>query len=70
MVFVASHVRAVDNLLAAQANPENSSYATASQTSAALTAQLKTDEAFNTLFLLQFLSEGPPMTRWCGSASC
>jgi putative ABC transport system permease protein len=46
-----SHVRAVDNLLAAQANPENPSYVNVSQTSAALTAQLKTKEAFNTLFL-------------------
>ncbi len=46
-----SQVRAVDNLLAAQANPENPSYVNVSQTSAALTAQLKTKEAFNTLFL-------------------
>jgi len=46
-----SQVRAVDDLLAAQANPENPSYVNVSQTSAALTAQLKTKEAFNTLFL-------------------
>ncbi len=46
-----SHVRAVDNLLAAEANPENPSYVNVSQTSAALTAQLKTEEAFNALFL-------------------
>ena len=46
-----SQVRAVDNLLAAQANPENPSYVNVSQTSAALTAQLKTKEAFSTLFL-------------------
>jgi putative ABC transport system permease protein len=48
---VTSQVRAVDNLLGAQANPENPSYVNVSQTSAALTAQLKTKEAFNTLFL-------------------
>jgi putative ABC transport system permease protein len=48
---VTSQVRAVDNLLGAQANPENPSYVDVSQTSAALTAQLKTKEAFNTLFL-------------------
>jgi putative ABC transport system permease protein len=46
-----SRVNAVDNLLAAQANPENPSYVTVSQPSAALTAQRKTKEAFNTLFL-------------------
>ena len=39
-----SQVRAVDNLLAAQANPENPSYVNVSQTSAALTAQLKAKE--------------------------
>ncbi len=48
---VTSQVRVVDNLLGAQANPENPSFVNVSQTSAALTAQLKTKEAFNALFL-------------------
>jgi putative ABC transport system permease protein len=44
-------VRAVDNLLAAQANPQNPSYVSVSQPSAALTAQAKAKGAFSTLFL-------------------
>jgi len=44
-------VRAVDSLLAAQANPENPSYVTVSQPSAALTAQAAAKGAFSTLFL-------------------
>jgi putative ABC transport system permease protein len=47
----ASRVRAVDSLLAAQANPENPSYVTVSQPSAALTAQAAAKGAFSTLFL-------------------
>jgi putative ABC transport system permease protein len=46
-----SQVRRVDNLPAAQANPENPSYAAVSQPSAALTAQAAAKGAFNTLFL-------------------
>ena len=46
-----SRVRAVDSLLAAQANPENPSYVTVSQPSAALTAQAAAKGAFSTLFL-------------------
>jgi putative ABC transport system permease protein len=46
-----SQVRTVDNLLAAQANPENPSYVNVSQPSAALTAQAAAKGAFNTLFL-------------------
>jgi len=46
-----SRVRAVDILLAAQANPENPSYVTVSQPSAALTAQAAAKGAFSTLFL-------------------
>jgi putative ABC transport system permease protein len=46
-----SRVRAVDRLLAAQANPEDPSYVTVSQPSAALTAQAAAKGAFNTLFL-------------------
>jgi putative ABC transport system permease protein len=42
---------AVDNLLGAQANPENSSQVTVSQPSDALTAQADTKGAYNTLFL-------------------
>ncbi len=42
---------AVDNLLAAQANPENPSQVNVSQPSAALTAQADAAGAFNTLFL-------------------
>jgi putative ABC transport system permease protein len=44
-------VRAVDNLLAAQANPQNPSYVLTSQPSAALTAQARANGAFSTLFL-------------------
>jgi putative ABC transport system permease protein len=47
----ASQVRAVDNLLAAQANPENPSEVNVSQPSAALTAQAEARGAFDTLFL-------------------
>ena len=46
-----SRVTAVDNLLAAQANPENPNEVTVSQPSAALTARAKAKGAFNTLFL-------------------
>jgi putative ABC transport system permease protein len=46
-----SRVRVVDSLLAAQANPENPSYVTVSQPSAALTAQAAAKGAFSTLFL-------------------
>jgi putative ABC transport system permease protein len=46
-----SQVIAVDNLLAAQANPENPSEVDVSQPSAALTAQLDAAGAFNDLFL-------------------
>jgi putative ABC transport system permease protein len=46
-----SRVTAVDNLLAAQANPENPGQVQVSQPSAALTAQLDAAGAFNTLFL-------------------
>jgi putative ABC transport system permease protein len=46
-----SRVRAVDSLLAAQANPENPSDVTVSQPSAALTAQAVAKGAFSTLFL-------------------
>jgi putative ABC transport system permease protein len=46
-----SQVRAVDNLLAAQANPEYPSEVAVSQPSAALTAQADTAGAFDTLFL-------------------
>jgi putative ABC transport system permease protein len=42
---------AVDNLLGAQANPENSSQVTVSQPSDALTAQAETKGALDTLFL-------------------
>jgi putative ABC transport system permease protein len=45
------HVRAVDGLLAAQANPENPSYVAVSQPSAALTAQAAAKGAFSALFL-------------------
>jgi putative ABC transport system permease protein len=45
------HVTAVDNLLAAQANPENPSQVNVSQPSSALTAQADAAGAFNTLFL-------------------
>jgi putative ABC transport system permease protein len=41
----------VDNLLGAQANPENASYVTVSQPSAALTAQADAKGALDTLFL-------------------
>jgi putative ABC transport system permease protein len=44
-------VRAIDNLLAAEANPQNPSYVLVSQPSAALTAQAKAKGAFSTLFL-------------------
>jgi putative ABC transport system permease protein len=44
-------VRAVDRMLAAQANPENPSYVMVSQPSAALTAQAAAKGAFSTLFL-------------------
>jgi putative ABC transport system permease protein len=46
-----SQVNSVDNLLAAQANPENPSEVDVSQPSAALTAQAAAKGAFNTLFL-------------------
>jgi putative ABC transport system permease protein len=46
-----SQVTAVDNLLAAQANPENPSQVNVSQPSAALTAQADAQGAFNGLFL-------------------
>ena len=46
-----SQVSTVDNLLAAQANPENPNQVTVSQPSAALTAQADAAGAFNTLFL-------------------
>ena len=46
-----SQVTAVDNLLAAQANPENPSEVNVSQPSAALTAQADAQGAFDTLFL-------------------
>jgi putative ABC transport system permease protein len=46
-----SAVRAVDNLLAAQANPENPAEVNVSQPSAALTAQAEAAGAFDTLFL-------------------
>jgi putative ABC transport system permease protein len=44
-------VNAVDNLLAAQANPENPEFVSVSQPSAALTAQADAKGAFDTLFL-------------------
>ncbi len=46
-----SQVKTVDNLLAAQANPENPSEVDVSQPSAALTAQADAKGAFDTLFL-------------------
>jgi putative ABC transport system permease protein len=46
-----NQVTTVDNLLAAQANPENPSQVNVSQPSAALTAQADAAGAFNTLFL-------------------
>jgi putative ABC transport system permease protein len=46
-----SQVTTVDNLLAAQANPENPSQVNVSRPSAALTAQADAAGAFNTLFL-------------------
>jgi putative ABC transport system permease protein len=46
-----SQVTAVDNLLGAQANPENPSQVNVSQPSVALTAQAKAAGAFDTLFL-------------------
>ena len=46
-----SQVNTVDNLLAAQANPENPGQVNVSQPSAALTAQADAAGAFNTLFL-------------------
>jgi putative ABC transport system permease protein len=46
-----SQVTAVDNLLAAQANPENPEQVDVSQPSAALTAQADAQGAFNGLFL-------------------
>ena len=46
-----SQVTTVDNLLAAQANPDNPSQVNVSQPSAALTAQADAAGAFNTLFL-------------------
>jgi len=46
-----SAVRAVDNLLAAQANPENPEQVNVSQPSSALTAQADAKGAFNGLFL-------------------
>jgi putative ABC transport system permease protein len=46
-----TQVTTVDNLLAAQADPENPSVAQVSQPSAALTAQLDAAGAFNSLFL-------------------
>jgi len=46
-----SQVQTVDNLLGAQANPENPEQVNVSQPSAALTAQAAAKGAFNTLFL-------------------
>jgi putative ABC transport system permease protein len=46
-----SQVTAADNLLAAQANPENPSQVNVSQPSAALVAQADAQSAFNSLFL-------------------
>jgi putative ABC transport system permease protein len=46
-----SQVKTVDNLLAAQANPENPAEVNVSQPSAALTAQAAAKGAFNALFL-------------------
>ncbi|HUN34099.1 MAG TPA: ABC transporter permease [Trebonia sp.] len=46
-----SHVNAVDNLLAATANPQNPSQVDVSQPSAALTAQADAQGAFDGLFL-------------------
>jgi putative ABC transport system permease protein len=46
-----SRVSAVDNLLAAQANPENPENVSVSQPSAALTARADAQGAFDTLFL-------------------
>jgi len=46
-----SRVNAVDNLLAAQANPEDPSGTNVSQPSSALVAQADAKSAFNTLFL-------------------
>jgi putative ABC transport system permease protein len=46
-----SQVKTVDNLLAAQANPENPEQVDVSQPSAALTAQADAQGAFDTLFL-------------------
>jgi putative ABC transport system permease protein len=46
-----TQVTAVDNLLAAQANPENPSQVDVSQPSAALVAQADAQSAFNSLFL-------------------
>jgi putative ABC transport system permease protein len=46
-----SQVQRVDNLLAAQANPENPGYVDVSQPSAALMAQAAAKGAFNALFL-------------------
>ena len=46
-----SQVRAVDSLLAAQANPENPDEVNVSQPSSALTAQADAQSAFNVLFL-------------------
>ncbi len=46
-----SQVKAVDNLLAAQANPENPEQVDVSQPSSALTAQADAKGAFNGLFL-------------------
>jgi putative ABC transport system permease protein len=46
-----TQVTAVDNLLAAQANPENPSQVNVSQPSAALVAQADAQSAFNSLFL-------------------
>jgi putative ABC transport system permease protein len=46
-----SQVKTVDNLLAAQANPENPEQVDVSQPSAALTAQADAKGAFDTLFL-------------------
>jgi putative ABC transport system permease protein len=48
---ITGRVTAVDNLLAAQANPENPSQVNVSQPSAALTAQAEAAGAFDTLFL-------------------
>jgi putative ABC transport system permease protein len=46
-----SQVNAVDNLLAAQADPENPGQVSVSQPSAALVAQADAESAFNVLFL-------------------